>query len=330
MALEDVCTTFATFRSRAARSTLAVPVTLTDQNRSRSLASGTWATLLRTTSTPSHAARSAPRSRTSPATYSTRASDPAGAAGPRGPGGLGSKMRTGAPRPRVVGPVRAIGRRLRSAGSGSSQLLPVLEAPADAGAHALLERHRRLVADLVAGPAHVAGDRVVELAQHVQRLDVPARPLEDPVGLLGGPGRQAGERDPRRPRGGQPLGLQRPADGGEDLAQLVGPLVRDPVGVAGRLVGHLGPQQPLDQVAGVGHRAALGAVAHEGEAAPADGPEELRLPGGLEGPVEPRGPDDHRRQVAPLVGAPHDELGLVLGPAVAQPRVVRRVLGEDV
>ena len=41
--------------SRAASRTFAVPTTLTDQNSSWSFASGTWATLCRITSTPSHA-----------------------------------------------------------------------------------------------------------------------------------------------------------------------------------------------------------------------------------------------------------------------------------
>jgi len=92
IALDDVCTTLATFASRAASSTLAVPTAFTDQKRSRSFASGTWATLCRIASTPSHAARSASRSRMSPITWSVD----------RSSGGLRSKIRTSCPsaRPR--------------------------------------------------------------------------------------------------------------------------------------------------------------------------------------------------------------------------------------
>ena len=61
MALDEVCTTLPTPASRAASSMLAVPVTFTDSNRSLSLASGTWATLWKTTSTPSKAPRTAVR-----------------------------------------------------------------------------------------------------------------------------------------------------------------------------------------------------------------------------------------------------------------------------
>ncbi len=55
IALDEVCTTFSTPASRAARSTFAVPSTFTDQNSSRSRANGTWATLCRTASIPSQA-----------------------------------------------------------------------------------------------------------------------------------------------------------------------------------------------------------------------------------------------------------------------------------
>jgi hypothetical protein len=88
IALDEVWTTLPTPASRAASRMLAVPTTFTDRNSALSRASGTWATLLKTTSTPSNALRSASRSRTSPARYSTSF--------PRG--GLRSKTRTWSPR----------------------------------------------------------------------------------------------------------------------------------------------------------------------------------------------------------------------------------------
>ena len=88
-ALDDVCTTLPTPASRAATSKFAVPTTFTDQNSSRSRANGTCATLCNTTSTPSHAARTASRSRTSPWTNSTEAAVAAG--------GFTSKTRTRSP-----------------------------------------------------------------------------------------------------------------------------------------------------------------------------------------------------------------------------------------
>ena len=52
---DEVCTTLATPARSQAPSSTAVPPTLTDSNRLRSLASGTWATLWNTTSTPATA-----------------------------------------------------------------------------------------------------------------------------------------------------------------------------------------------------------------------------------------------------------------------------------
>src|SRR5436190_21668548 len=88
--------------------------------------------------------------------------------------------------------------------------------------------------------------------------------------------------------------------------------------------------QAVKGVASVDERPAVLAVTDEGELATADGGEPPGLALGLERSVEPRRPDDHRRQVAALEAAVHELLRLELRLPVPEVRVVRRVLGEPI
>ncbi len=180
----------------------------------------------------------------------------------------------------------------------------------------------RVVAELDAGPGDVAGDRVLQLAQDVERLHVAPPALHEPVERrrdLAGDGRQPGLAARHR----QPLRDQRGAHLAQDLGQLVGLGVRDPVRPPCGRGRRLGEQQTGDEVVRERHRAPLRARTDEREPAPADRGEPLGLACRLERAVEPGGADDHRLDVAAIV-APLDELfGFELGAAVPHVRVVR-------
>jgi hypothetical protein len=151
-------------------------------------------------------------------------------------------------------------------------------------------------------------------------------------GAVGGLGHHAGEPGQAGLAAGdrEPLVGQRPAHRGQHVGHGVGLRIGDPVRAGGGDGGHLGPLDGVHQVAGVGHRAAVGAVAHQREPTPAHGPEPGGLALGLVRPVEPRRAQDHRVQPV-SAGRPADQLlGLVLGGAVAQVRREGRRLGEAV
>ena len=172
-ALDDVCTTLATRASRAATSTLAVPPTFTSSNSARSLASGTWATLWKTTSTPSHA-------RAHRGAVADVAGDELGA-GQRRAGrvqvedadrvtaGEGLLGEHGAEVAAAAGDQDRARHQSRSPRSRHQRTLARMpSSSATVG----------LVAELLARPRDVARDRVLQLAEHVQR---PARSARSPA-----------------------------------------------------------------------------------------------------------------------------------------------------
>ena len=185
-----------------------------------------------------------------------------------------------------------------------------------------------LVAELRAGPGDVARDRVAA----ARRARAPAG-RSDP-----GPGAtrstraatDAGERAARAAGAaghGEPLGLERVADAVEDRPQLVGLGVGDPVRPARRRRRPTSASSsPSTRLPVYDHRPLLRAVADEREPAAADRGEELRLARRLVRAVEPRRPHDDGREVAAVVAALHELLGLELRPPVRHVRVERRVL----
>src|SRR5437870_1938796 len=100
-------------------------------------------------------------------------------------GAARSKFRTAAPRARrsarsVVPkyPEPPVTRTIMASSRVPGSELPALEAPADASPHPLLERDRRIVAELGFGLGHRAGDGLVHLGEHVELLLVAARRLD--------------------------------------------------------------------------------------------------------------------------------------------------------
>ena len=175
-----------------------------------------------------------------------------------------------------------------------------------------------LVAELLARPRDVARDRVLQLAEHVQRLHVPAAsPAATPSSFSATTPATRGTGSGRRRDTREPLGRERVAHRSQHVAQRVRLGVGDPVRVPGRGVGGLGEQHALHEVARVHHRPALRARPDEREPAAPDRGEELRLALGLERTVEPRRPHDHGREVAAVVAALHELLGFELRAPVA-------------
>jgi hypothetical protein len=172
--------------------------------------------------------------------------------------------------------------------------IPPLEAPADAGPHPAEQLGGGLPPELAARLADVAGDGVLELAEHVERLHVATLRLECPVDA-GSHGPGHGREAHAPPGDRQALLLEGATHGGDDLPQLVGLGVGDPVRLAGGARRHLGCEQGVDEVAGEDHGALLGAVADHREPPLPDGAEEGALPGRLVGAVEPRRAQDHAR-----------------------------------
>jgi uncharacterized protein YbjT (DUF2867 family) len=155
-----------------------------------------------------------------------------------------------------------------------------------------------------AGAGDVAGDRVLQLAEHVHRLLVATRRLQRAVGPLGDDADGARDAD----RGGaarrKALEVERPPDRTEDVDHGVRLAVGDPVGATGRRWRRLGQQQGLDQVAGVDHRPPVRSVAEQGEASTAHRRQPLGLAGGLERPVEPGRAEHDGLDVTALVMSP--------------------------
>ena len=176
-----------------------------------------------------------------------------------------------------------------------------------------------LVAELLARPRDVARDRVLQLAEHVQR---PARSGRSPARARRASRRRRprsrGTRSGRRFDTAKPFGRERVAHRlAARRAARTARRRRSSTRGRARRSTRLGEQHALHEVAGVHHRPALRARADEREAAPPDGGEELRLALGLERPVEPRRAHDDGREVAAVVAALHELLGLELRPAVA-------------
>ena len=258
IALDDVCTTLATPASRAATSTFAVPTTLTDQNSSRSLASGTWATLWSTTSTPSHGRRAPRRGRgRRPATNSTPSAT-------RRRAGSGRRSRTSVaarqrparpgrvpkyPLPPVTRTRRGPSERDRRA-RGTSGCSPACRR---AGSSAGRSRAR-------AGPGLMShGDRVLQLAEHVHGLHVAARGLQRRASsLLGDDADERGARAAARADGSEPLGVERVAHGRRRRRAARRARRRRSSTPGPRRAGDASASsRPCDEVAGVHHRPAV-------------------------------------------------------------------------
>ena len=116
----------------------------------------------------------------------------------------------------------------------------------------------------------------------------------------------------------------------QDLAELVGLGVGNPIRVAPGSLDAFREQNTLDEVARVDHRTALRTGTDERESPPPDRREELGLALGLKRPVEPRGPEDHRRKIAVFEGPLDQLLGFQLRTPVPHVRSEGRVLVEAI
>ena len=276
-------------RPRRAASRTRVPSTLTVRSRWGSLASGTWATLWYTTSTPSTASRTAARV-ADVALHELDAPAPPVAVGVdvEHPDGV-------APRARGA----RTSRRAEVAAAAGDQARVTARAPArgTSGCCAACPPRAR-----PAGRSRARRGR----RRCRRRWSCPSRRAR---GAAGRSGRCAGAgRRPSRPirptRAGRrsrlgftskPSALERPADRVDDLVDGVRRGRRRSTSPARRASAcSSAATTPCDEVVDVHHRAPLLAVADDREAAGADHAEERGLAGRLERSVEPRRADDHR------------------------------------
>src|SRR5258706_14456617 len=153
----------------------------------------------------------------------------------------------------------------------------VLEAPAQAAAHPLFERHGRAITQLGLRFAHHARDGLVHLGQYVDLLLVGAQRLDAAIDELGDVARQARQAHALVGARLLELALEQTFDRVDDLADRIGPLIRDPVDLTRRAWLEGREQQALAQVVDVGHRTRIVAVAHDRSLAVADHAEEQGL-----------------------------------------------------
>ena len=144
--------------------------------------------------------------------------------------------------------------------------------------------------------ADVAGDRVLELAEHVERLHIPTRGLQHARSRCSRRRRRARGRRGGTPGDREALGRRGPRAPSRGSAELVRLGIGDPVRMPGAAPAPLGAQHALHEVPVNTIERRCVPSPDQREAAAPHGREELRLASRLVGPVEPgRSQDDRRR-----------------------------------